>query len=157
MFHFLRFVLFVPAMGQWSWLCRTKAEPKLPSFLGMFPGGHPWHVILKPIRWWISWMLPTSSIHDLLMIYRWYPDVSVTNFDKIWREITEINIFGLTFADVRDGNFDLQDIHCQGRKAPAPRGKPRLHRPPATETCLELGQTRFKAALSTWICLKKYG
>ena len=60
------------------------------------------------------------------------------NFEKIWREITEINIFGLTFADVRDGNFDLQDIHCQGRKAPV-----------TTETCLELsGETRFEA-LST--------
>ena len=79
-------------------------------------------------------MLPTSSIHDIRDI--------LMNFDKIWREITEINIFGLTFADVRDGNFDLQDIHCQG-KAPAPRGKPRLHRPPATETCLELGETRL--------------
>ena len=155
MFHFLRVVLFVPPMGQWSWLCQTKAETKLPSFLGMFPGGHPWHVILKNIRWWISWMLPTSSITeypwytgiDDILMFRWW--ILIRSGEKLQKSTyLDSEIFGC-----QRSSMDLQDIHCQGRKAPA-RGKPRLHRPLATETCLELGETRFQPALSTWICLE---
>ena len=154
MFHFLRFVLFVPPMDQWSWLCRTKAEHDEAAIIQRNVSRRPPMACQHPdekhqMRFWISWMLPTSSIHDIRDI--------LMNFDKIWREITDINLFG--FRDLcrcQRSSMDLQDIHCQGRKAPA-RGKPRLHRPLATETCLELsGETRFQPALSTWICLGNY-
>jgi len=69
------------------------------------------------------------------------------NFDKIWREITDINIFGLIFADVRDLPWISRLSTAKEEKHHG--GKPRLHRPPATETCLELGETGFQPALST--------
>ena len=86
-----------------------------------------------------------SMISMIYWCYPWYPDVSLMNFDKIWREITDIDIFGFRdFRRCQRSSMDLQDIHCQGRKAPV-----------TTQTCLELsGETRFQPALSTWICLE---
>jgi hypothetical protein len=68
------------------------------------------------------------------MIYWWYPDVSL-NFHKIWREITWNQHIWMSEIFHGSPGYPLPR-----RKA---RGKPRLHRPPATETCLELGETRL--------------
>ena len=88
-------------MGQWyRWLCRTKAETKLPSLLGgMFPGGHPWHVniLMKNIRWGFEFHgCYRHQVSMISVIYWW---ILIRSGEKL-----QISTYldSEIFADVRD-------------------------------------------------------
>ena len=89
--------------------------------------------------------------HWISMIYWWYPDVSVINFDEIWREITEIQPIWIDFCRCQRWKLRSPGYPLPRRKA---RGKPRLHR--LRRGHRDLFGTQWwhqVCSLSTWICL----
>ena len=87
-------------MGQWyPWLCRAKAEHDEATIIPQRNvSRRPPMAMVAPCLSTSEWKTSGGEFHGCYQHqaswYSWYPDVSLTNFDEIWREITDINIFG---------------------------------------------------------------